>query len=1372
MQVVDKYGNTFGQGHLVITTKSGKSKLPVVTVAWGNITGVLSDQSDLQKELDFKVPTSRILEINGVAYDLSEDRSWTISTGITVNTTPITGGTSGRLLFDNAGTVGETGGVSWDSTTATLSLFNSPFVSQAGNLSANTSFSITGTASSNYTISSSRQFIFNTGQSMYFNTDTDGGSALDRAWYFAGARTGMTGGRTYGALTVDSSGFPSFILYNNDNGARILLNSNAASYFNGGNLLVGTTTDAGFRFDVAGTIRSQGSLFISNPSFTMGGSITHSANATLSIVGGPAGESIVIGPSNRIFINAGQSRFPVGSVQIAGTLSVGEANTTAATMLWITGGITASSSIARGISLITALTQSAANDVLTAVNIAPTFTVNSALFHDVYWARITGSYAPAAFTANNNATTIDLNNSFTNTNNAIGIRIRHTYSNVQNGYGILIESPSFIGIAQTSLTSINFLAGTTVIGSSVAPAAGYTLHVTNNTNGAIKVGSASQANEHLVISHSQAGNTFSSIRNTYAVAGAQMLIDVAAQGNLRLFGTGNVAINNSTDAGFKLDVNGTARVQGNTTVTGTIGIGSGSSFLSLSGAANNNVIQGTQTIEYRSGGGTLNRAYHNFTNSLSFTPTADFIPHVNMAATFAPTSGTGTYAQLYLYPTINQTGGANGITRGLYIQPTLTAAADFRAIETTAGNVIFNGGNVGIGTSSPLDFNLVVQGVQQIRASASSFGGLRLDATSIRRRDTGTFSLGTNDSSTAINMFAPTNNVGINTSIDAGYKLDINGTVRSKSDLYVGYDSIAAGSTYIQINPDKFNSKIIFNDFDGGTGTRGGILEMSTYKSRLTYGSYNWFYIGDSINPFMFYIAPSTGNFILTRQNTQPTDAGYKLDVNGSTRIVSALTLGGVVLSLNSQGGGTINSANSAGNNTGPWINLNGPAYFNPSTGNNGLLNLGGQYYVQSGNSNFNHLGLSPIINASGTYSGTIRGFYYNPTLTSVTGVTHRAIETTSGDVIFNGGNVGIGTTIPSGLLHTSQSAGNSTSISTIAGTNYQYLLQNKTDLAGTYVGIGFMNPFDTQGFIGCNQVGTGWGAGGEIIFATRPAGGGTVMSERMRIFNNGNVGINTTTNAGYTLDINGTVRVKANSLTLSASGLSTPPANYIGINFDETPNHHQLWYAINSKKDISGIGTSYDRIIFPTMGSDNSTWQFNALGTYSRIQISARNNASGNYLDLTNSSISLSGPWTVVSIDRGNRKLVFGNMSTDVHHLSVYDIVIKGAQPFEGNYGNSNGGNVYLVGGTPSTTPAGNYGNVILAHDSTAARGNVLVGTSTNVPSAVVNVNSTTQGFLPPRMTNAQMLAIGTPAEGLMVYDTTNRKLCCYDGATWQPLF
>jgi hypothetical protein len=120
------------------------------------------------------------------------------------------------------------------------------------------------------------------------------------------------------------------------------------------------------------------------------------------------------------------------------------------------------------------------------------------------------------------------------------------------------------------------------------------------------------------------------------------------------------------------------------------------------------------------------------------------------------------------------------------------------------------------------------------------------------------------------------------------------------------------------------------------------------------------------------------------------------------------------------------------------------------------------------------------------------------------------------------------------------------------------------------------------------------------------------------------------------------------------------------------------------------------------------------------------------------------------------------------VNHLQTKMLIGGNDGAYGGN--TTQGIGLWIYGGNNTTNNS--YGNVVIAHDGTTARGNVLIGTSTNVPSAIVNVSSTTKGFLPPRMSNAEMLAIGTPAEGLMVYDTTNRKLCCYDGATWQPLF
>jgi hypothetical protein len=75
--------------------------------------------------------------------------------------------------------------------------------------------------------------------------------------------------------------------------------------------------------------------------------------------------------------------------------------------------------------------------------------------------------------------------------------------------------------------------------------------------------------------------------------------------------------------------------------------------------------------------------------------------------------------------------------------------------------------------------------------------------------------------------------------------------------------------------------------------------------------------------------------------------------------------------------------------------------------------------------------------------------------------------------------------------------------------------------------------------------------------------------------------------------------------------------------------------------------------------------------------------------------------------------------------------------------------------------------GNVLLGTTS----GQVGVGTNSPDTSSLLDVSSTTQGFLPPRMTQAQRLAILSPAEGLIVYDITNSALGIYSGGGWRKL-
>jgi hypothetical protein len=66
---------------------------------------------------------------------------------------------------------------------------------------------------------------------------------------------------------------------------------------------------------------------------------------------------------------------------------------------------------------------------------------------------------------------------------------------------------------------------------------------------------------------------------------------------------------------------------------------------------------------------------------------------------------------------------------------------------------------------------------------------------------------------------------------------------------------------------------------------------------------------------------------------------------------------------------------------------------------------------------------------------------------------------------------------------------------------------------------------------------------------------------------------------------------------------------------------------------------------------------------------------------------------------------------------------------------------------------------------------GGIGIGVSIPNTAALLDLTSTTRGFLPPRMTTTQKNAISTPATGLIVYDTTLNNLCTYNGSSWVEL-
>lgn len=73
--------------------------------------------------------------------------------------------------------------------------------------------------------------------------------------------------------------------------------------------------------------------------------------------------------------------------------------------------------------------------------------------------------------------------------------------------------------------------------------------------------------------------------------------------------------------------------------------------------------------------------------------------------------------------------------------------------------------------------------------------------------------------------------------------------------------------------------------------------------------------------------------------------------------------------------------------------------------------------------------------------------------------------------------------------------------------------------------------------------------------------------------------------------------------------------------------------------------------------------------------------------------------------------------------------------------------------------------GSVELSAQSITISGS---GTGSPDPSAILDLNDTTRGFLPPRVTTTQMNNISSPAAGLLVYNSDSAGYFYYNSSAW----
>ena len=160
-----------------------------------------------------------------------------------------------------------------------------------------------------------------------------------------------------------------------------------------------------------------------------------------------------------------------------------------------------------------------------------------------------------------------------------------------------------------------------------------------------------------------------------------------------------------------------------------------------------------------------------------------------------------------------------------------------------------------------------------------------------------------------------------------------------------------------------------------------------------------------------------------------------------------------------------------------------------------------------------------------------------------------------------------------------------------------------------------------------------------------------------------------------------------------------------------------------------------------------------------------------------------------VATLFLNNGNFVLGSSTSDLgNKLDISgNIAIRNAQPrinlvsSPGSGGIvfwNDGSNRFAMGYQPiqGSEAAGSLNLYSYGSSSTIlsilANGKILMGANnSSVTSARLEVVSTSQGFLPPKMTTAQKNAIVSPVSGLMVFDTTLNKLCVYSGTAWETI-
>lgn len=413
------------------------------------------------------------------------------------------------------------------------------------------------------------------------------------------------------------------------------------------------------------------------------------------------------------------------------------------------------------------------------------------------------------------------------------------------------------------------------------------------------------------------------------------------------------------------------------------------------------------------------------------------------------------------------------------------------------------------------------------------------------------------------------------------------------------------------------------------------------------------------------------------------------------------------------------------------------------------------------------------------------------------------------------GGNVMIGSALPSTVdFELRKSVPGSFVISKISNVSNATGTQARLDLAtGSPNAYSILYQQDGSGAFGAYSHGPGLTGG--MFFTAASASpivfrqDGSPVKEIIRISREGNVGISTSTPQNKLSVRDGDISLIAGenlldagrSIRFFANAQDDTTNNYAeikggAINAGTSPQQGYLRFntsgiermRISSDGTISATGSinAGTRLYMSADGS-NFRW-IGAVGTGtdgSRIGVGlgTGNPSTGVITDIrlrtndVNRVAVLSSGNVGIGTDVPNERLtVVGNISAISTDASILNLERPNVLSVGCAVKNLSGTTFF---GRPASTNGNDYFSVASSANLLSgpfffinSLGNVGIGTATPDADAILQLDSTTKGFLPPRMTTTQRNAIAAPVPaGLMVYNSTTNLINYYTGTTWVAL-